>query len=255
MQNISLKRYSRSGTYLFLAGRRRPRIAQEVQWYYESIEASECQDHPQEDESGSVALVKRSLEGDEQAFAQIVERYGNLLLRTAYLIVNDEETAKDVVQDTFILAWKKLPTLREPAFLRAWLLKITVNEAVSFRRQFVRHTKAIREIVAQSWITTSITLADFQRGQVEETLDIKKAIDLLPTNQRILIVLVYYHHMSMAEISLSLGVAENTLRKRLQSALGKLSRVLSTPEIKSPDAELATSYFHPQRTVNKGDIS
>lgn len=51
-------------------------------------------------------LVARCLHGDEQAFAHIVEQYGDVLFRTAYLLVHDEEAAKDVVQDALLLAWK-----------------------------------------------------------------------------------------------------------------------------------------------------
>ena len=171
-------------------------------------------------------LVARCLAGDERAFAMIADQYGNLLLRTAYLLVHDEEAAKDIVQDSLVLAWKNMEKLREPAFLRAWLLKIVVNQSVSLKRQWVRKAALLREQFTQTSIDDAIQSADFARGRLEDRLDVERAIALLPLNQRVVLVLFYYHRMTMPEIAGMLGVAENTLRKRLQAALEKTRRAL-----------------------------
>lgn len=171
-------------------------------------------------------LVARCLAGDEEAFTIIADYYGGLLLRTAYLLVHDEEAAKDVVQDTLLLAWKNMDKLREPDFLRAWLLKIVVNQSISLKRQWARRAALLREQLLSNYIEQSIQIADFQRGRIEETLDVLRAIERLPMNQRVVLVLFYYHRMTMPEIASMLGVAENTLRKRLQTALEKVRRVL-----------------------------
>lgn len=171
-------------------------------------------------------LVARCLVGDERAFAMIADHYGNVLLRTAYLLVQDEEAAKDVVQDSLLLAWKNMAKLREPAFLRAWLLKIVVNQSVSLKRQWARKAALLREQFTQTLIDDSIQSADFARGRLEDRLDVEQAIAQLPLNQRVVLVLFYYHRMTMPEIAAMLGVAENTLRKRLQAALEKTRRAL-----------------------------
>ncbi len=171
-------------------------------------------------------LVARCLRGDERAFAMIADQYGNLLLRTAYLLVQDEEAAKDIVQDSLILAWKNMAKLREPAFLRAWLLKIVVNQSVSLKRQWARKAALLRERFIQTAIDDSIQSADFARGRLEDRLDVEQAIAHLPLDQRVVLVLFYYHRMTMPEIATMLGVAENTLRKRLQAALEKTRRAL-----------------------------
>lgn len=171
-------------------------------------------------------LIARSIAGDEQAFALIANHYGNLLLRTAYLLVRDEEAAKDIVQDSLLLAWKHMATLREPAFLRAWLLKIVINQSTSLKRQWVRKTALLKEQFAQQAIEIAVQQSDFQRGRVEDHLDIERAIEQLPINQRTVLVLFYYHRMTIPEIATMLNTSENTLRKRLQAALSKLRRVL-----------------------------
>ena len=170
--------------------------------------------------------MARCWRGDESAFAMIADQYGNLLLRTAYLLVHDEEAAKDIVQDLLFLAWKNMAKLREPAFLRAWLLKIVVNQSVSLKRQWARKAALLREQFIQTSIDDSIQSADFARGRLEDRLDVEQAIAQLPLNQRVVLVLFYYHRMTMPEIATMLGVAENTLRKRLQAALEKTRRAL-----------------------------
>ena len=173
-------------------------------------------------------LIARSIAGDEQSFALIAAHYGNLLLRTAYLLVRDEEAAKDIVQDSLLLAWKHMATLREPSFLRAWLLKIVINQSTSLKRQWARKTALLKEQFAQQAIEIAMQQSDFQRGRVEDHLDIERAIEQLPLNQRTVLVLFYYHRMTIPEIATLLNISENTLRKRLQAALGKLRRVLQT---------------------------
>ena len=172
-------------------------------------------------------LVERCLQGDESAFALIVDQFGALLMRTAYLLVQDEETAKDIVQDSFFLAWKNIEQLREPALLRAWLLRIVVNQATSLKRQWARRSALLRQQLSQQWVDQEIRSADLQRGLIEERLDAWQALQQLPLNQRVVVVLFYYHRMTMPEIARLLSVSENTLRKRLQSALEKMRKTLS----------------------------
>ncbi|MBA2284495.1 MAG: RNA polymerase sigma factor [Ktedonobacteraceae bacterium] len=172
-------------------------------------------------------LVARCLQGNEQAFALLVEQYGNLLLRTAYLLVQDEESAKDVVQDALLLAWKNMHQLREPTFLRAWLIRIVVNQATTLKRQWARKSTGLRQQFLQHQIEQTIQIADVERGQQESALDTWQAIEQLPLNQRVVLVLFYYHRFTMPEIATMLHVSENTLRKRLQIALEKVRKTLN----------------------------
>ncbi|MGZ3616975.1 MAG: RNA polymerase sigma factor [Ktedonobacteraceae bacterium] len=172
-------------------------------------------------------LVARCILGDEQAFAQIVECYGDVLFRTAFLLVQDEESAKDVVQDALLLAWKNMQQLREPGYLRAWLIRIVVNQATTLKRQWARKSALLRRQLLQRQIDNVIQVADIQRGYIEDALDTWQAIEHLPLNQRTVLVLFYYHRMTMPEIAAMLQVSENTLRKRLQAALEKVRKALN----------------------------
>lgn len=192
------------------------------------------------------ALITRSLAGDEQAFATLAEMHGTLLLRTAYLMTRDEEAAKDIVQESLLLAWKNLEKLREPAFFRTWLLKIVVNQSTSLKRQWARKAALLREQFTQSYVDQITLNADLQKGMLEDRLDVAEAIDRLPVDQRAVVILFYYHRMTMPEIATVLGVAENTLRKRLQIAIGKIRKYLRV-EVHTAKQKLASQDTVPTR--------
>lgn len=196
-----------------------------------------------------ISMVARCLKGDEDAFAQITQRYGNVLLRTAFLLVKDEDVAQDVVQDALFLAWKNMKQLREPAFLRTWLLKIVVNQSMSMKRQWMRKAALLREQITQYDIDSRMREAEFGGGSIEINMDLLHAVNQLPLNQRAIIVLFYYHKMTMPEIATLLGVAENTLRKRLQSALTKIRRVLQASE--QTYTTLVPENIHPHMRIRE----
>ncbi|MBX5458497.1 MAG: RNA polymerase sigma factor [Thermogemmatispora sp.] len=193
-----------------------------------------------QDSSWEKELVARCLAGDEEAFARIVDTYGGLLLRTAYLLIKDEEGAKDLVQETFFLAWKNMATLRDPALLRSWLLKILVNQAISLKRQLARQATLLRERLAGEEQEQLLPKTSLREGRVEDWLDVVAALQRLPVKQRVVLVLFYYHRLTMPEIAAMLGVAENTLRKRLQLALKKMRRLLQIRSQEWPAAQEET---------------
>ena len=177
-------------------------------------------------ESWQEEAIAGSLAGNEQAFARIVDAYGALLLRTAFLLLRDEEMAKDVVQDAFFLAWKHLATLHDPALLRPWLLRIVVNQTMSLKRRLARQAMLLRERLSRPESLVFLKETAFAAARVEDWLDILEALAELPLNQRVVLVLFYYHRLTMPEIAVLLDVAENTLRKRLQAALKNIRRRL-----------------------------
>ncbi len=83
-------------------------------------------------------LVTRAIQGDHVAFGEIVDQFSTLMLRTASMIVGDRDIAEDVVQDALIQAWHHLPDLRQADALRPWLMRIVVNQCISFKRRLAR---------------------------------------------------------------------------------------------------------------------
>ncbi len=171
-------------------------------------------------------LVMRALQGDENAFSDIVNQYSALMLRTATMIVADRDIAEDVVQDAFIQAWHHLADLREAGALRPWLMRIVVNQCISFKRRLTRTTNFVRQALSEQEIDLTAQIADHHKGRLERDWDLAQTIENLPLKQRVVIVLHYYNGMTLPEMAQSLHTSENTLKKRIQAALNNLRHII-----------------------------
>ena len=182
-----------------------------------------------EEEQEKEQLVIRALQGDQQAFSDIVDQYSMLMLRTASMIVGDRDIAEDVVQDALIQAWHHLGDLRKAGALRPWLMRIVVNQCISFKRRLARTTAFMRQTLSEQETDLAAQIADDHKGVMERDWDLAYAIESLPMKQRVAIVLHYYNGMTLPEMATTLNISENTLKKRIQAALTNLRRVLGTP--------------------------
>jgi RNA polymerase sigma-70 factor, ECF subfamily len=184
-------------------------------------------------------LVTRALQGDQEAFGEIVYQYSTLMLRTALMIVGDRDIAEDVVQDSLIQAWNHLADLRKAGALRPWLMRIVVNQCISFKRRLARSAAFMRQALSEQETDIIAQVADVYKGRLERDWDIAHAIESLPIKQRVVIVLHYYNGMTLPEMADALKTSENTLKKRIQAALVNLRHILRTveadEEISRPD--------------------
>lgn len=171
-------------------------------------------------------LVLRAIQGDQAAFGEIVDQYSMLMLRTASMIVGDRDIAEDVVQDALIQAWHHLSDLRKAGALRPWLMRIVVNQCISFKRRLARTSAFMRQALSEQETDLIAQAADDHKGRMERDWDLTKAIESLPLKQRVVIVLHYYNGMTLPEMAHTLQTSENTLKKRIQAALTNLRRAL-----------------------------
>jgi RNA polymerase sigma-70 factor, ECF subfamily len=171
-------------------------------------------------------IVARALQGDHEAFTEIVDQYSTLMLRTASMIVGDRDIAEDVVQDALIQAWNHLADLRRAGALRPWLMRIVVNQCISFKRRLARSAAFMRQALSEQESDLMAQVADDHKGRIERDWDLAQAIEELPKKQRVVIVLHYYNGMTLPEMSQTLSTSENTLKKRIQAALANLRRIL-----------------------------
>ncbi|TMB93136.1 MAG: sigma-70 family RNA polymerase sigma factor, partial [Chloroflexi bacterium] len=86
-------------------------------------------------------LVARATRGDEEAYAELVQRHADIAFRTAYLITGSAADAEDAAQDGFLAAYRALRRFRPGAPLRPWLLRIVANAARNQRRSSRRRAE------------------------------------------------------------------------------------------------------------------
>src|SRR5947207_14027301 len=91
-------------------------------------------------------LVEQAREGDERAFAELVDLDGDRCYAIAYRILRDVQRAQDAVQQAFLLAWRELPRLRDPERFEVWLHRLVVNACYEEFRRYRRWSANVRTL-------------------------------------------------------------------------------------------------------------
>ena len=177
-------------------------------------------------------LISRAQSGDEQAFAQLMRAYYAFVYAIVIGIVNNPDDAEEVVQDTFLNAYRGLAQYEEQTKFRSWLAKIARNRALNWLREQRMDTVSIDE-VSEHTLQTPNTLDD-QLIRDEQRELISRAMETLSQKDRE-IARSYYldgasydelirtHGLSYKAISFRLSRAKQRLAKRLQYLLTGLS--------------------------------
>lgn len=168
------------------------------------------------------ALVAEVLEGDTESFSELVNRYKNLL--TSFIAARVAPTeVEDLAQDTFLRAFRTLPSLRNPAAFSSWLLGIAGHVCVDWHRSRRRlaslEDEHAPEPTGAAMPHRSPTeLPDAQAEQQEAARLLLESLDRLPEPYRVTLVLKHMDGLSCQEIADRLGLALGTVTSRLARA-------------------------------------
>jgi RNA polymerase sigma-70 factor (ECF subfamily) len=157
--------------------------------------------------------------GDEIAFARIVSAHHAEMVRVAYVVCADWDIAEDAAQAALWIAWRKLPSLRDPARLRPWLMSVAANEARAILRRQRRHP-VIELTIATDW--TGAGDPGDEIGQV----DLANALCRLEPEDRALVALRYLAELDSADIGALTGRSASGVRTRLSRLLQRLRKEL-----------------------------
>lgn len=162
-------------------------------------------------------IVKRLRNREEKAYLKIMNLHGNHLLHIAILLVKDHYIAEEVVQDTFVTAFKKIDQLDEAKKLKSWLITITINECRSRMRKW-----SWKNILLHHDSQSETNIVDENGQGPEEALlitwqnaQLHEAIGELPYKYREVITLYYFEELSIKEIIEMINEKENTIKTRL----------------------------------------
>jgi len=170
-------------------------------------------------------LVRRIRRGDDAAFRRVVDTHGPRLYLLAVSMLGNRHDAEDVVQDTFIGAFRGLGGFQGRASLKTWLTRILINNVVKLRRsRRVRKAWPIDEIgeppsEAPAGRTTETSRADMR-------MDMAAIISRLSEEHRAVILLREMQGMTYDEIAAALAVPRGTVESRLFRARQKLRELL-----------------------------
>ena len=161
-----------------------------------------------------------SPKGRQMVFPMIVDQYSQSLYWKIRSIVLTHDDADDVLQNTFLKAWKSLPTFQGKAKLSTWLYRIAINESLDF----LRHQKmaTLSSADADLSVANRLMADDYFDGDKSQAL-LQEAIASLPDVQRTVFTLRYYDEMKYSEMSEVLGTSEGTLKASYHIAVQKIT--------------------------------
>jgi RNA polymerase sigma factor (sigma-70 family) len=167
-------------------------------------------------ENSDPNLVAESLRGDREAFGHIVARYQTLICSLAYNATGNVSQSQDLAQDTFVIAWKQLPELREPGKLRAWLCGILKNRLhKTFRGQKSDPTHAAEPLETAHELASLELQPSEQAITREEEAILWRSIEQIPEIYRESLILFYRERQSIQTVAANLAVTEDAVKQRL----------------------------------------
>jgi RNA polymerase sigma-70 factor (ECF subfamily) len=177
------------------------------------------------------ALLDRYFSGDRKAVSQLIERHSRRVRDYIRMMVKDSDVAEDIFQDTFIKAVRVIDEGRytDNGKFLSWVLRIAHNQVIDyFRAQ--RQNKTVTEAEAGYDVLGTLRFAE---KTVEDRMvahqiecDVRALIELLPAEQREVVLMRYFSCLSFKEIADKTGVSINTALGRMRYALINLRRMI-----------------------------
>ncbi len=173
-------------------------------------------------------LIQRTLEGDQQAFTALVEKYQKQIHALAWQKIGDFHIAQEITQDAFSTAYQKLTTLTHHSRFSGWIYAITSNKCKNWCRK--------KRLAVQSLEQTDpveleeVYYSEYMTQQREEAANkkrraiVQKLLSKLQESDRTIVNLYYIAEMTCEDIGRFLGVSPNTVRSRLYRARNRLKK-------------------------------
>lgn len=180
-------------------------------------------------------IIRLILDGDSEIFRLIVDRYRNMVFRTCIGFIHNKDDADDLTQEIFIQAYQSLGRFRQESSFSTWLYRIAVNASLNRVKRspfslFRQHSERYHGDNEDDRTIISVPDNDDPEKILirrEHQKLVQKALDSLPENQRIAIVLSKYDDLSQKEIADIMGTTEGAVEALLQRAKANLRKKLS----------------------------
>ena len=173
-------------------------------------------------------LIQRVLDGDDTAFSMLVRKYQKSVHALAWRKIGDFHIAEDITQETFLKAYQKLSTLKEPQSFASWLYVIAANHCSTWHRKKRLWTQSLENTSSAALERTTYSgylIAENERVAMETKREVvKKLLAKLQESERTVITLYYLGEMNYEEISRFLGVSVGTVKTRIYRARQRLKK-------------------------------
>jgi len=185
--------------------------------------------HFGEDVSNS-ELVKKSQLGDKSAFEELVKRHQEIVFSLSFKLTGNRELANDVAQEAFIRAWKAIGKFRGDSTFGTWIYRITVNTAWTLRKKAKKHYSLNIEETQEPVVVDEKKDPELVAINSDLSLVLRKALNQIPLEQRIIVELKNIEGRSHKEIADYLDISVTAAKVRLHRAHQKLRNILEEIE-------------------------
>ncbi len=181
-------------------------------------------------------LLKHYQQGDKEAMSQLIERHTKRVRSYIRMLVKDSQLSEDLLQETFIKVVRMVDAGKytESGKFLSWMLRIAHNLVIDHFRQ-LKNNKAINESQAGYDIVGTLRIAE---GSLEDKIvteqihsDLRTLVELLPTEQREVVMLRYFSDMSFKDIAEQTNVSINTALGRMRYALINLRAMIKEKRV------------------------
>jgi len=180
--------------------------------------------------------IQRFLEGNQEAFEQIVRRWERKVYNLAWRMLGNREDAQDIVQETFFSIFKSLRTLRDPGSFPTWLYQIALNHCrIRYRSRssdLIPYSPASDKIQDEGALLSDVPASRHHRDSLEDVDLIRKALLGLSEEHRTAIILKEYLGLSLEELAGVMKCPLSTAKSRLYHGLKEVQHNLMRLGIK-----------------------
>ncbi len=174
-------------------------------------------------------LIAKAISGNRSAWLKLVKRYEKLVFNYALRMVSNPDDAMDLMQDTFLAVFRSLSTFRGDSAFKSWLLKIAHYRCIEFYRKR-KHTVDL-DSVPEAFNEAGEDCPELSVVAGQQGAQVVEAMSELPVNQRAVIEMKFFQHLTFEDIARQLGISTNTVKSRLYAGLGKMKQVLEVANV------------------------
>jgi len=179
-------------------------------------------------------IIKQILQGNRNQYKLLVERFQNMVFRTCMGFLHNKDDADDLTQEVFIQAYQSLSSFKGNSSLSTWIYKITINASLNKLRKSKKNNLFQRfDSLFGSEKNKDFNISVTENPETilinnEHHQWVQKALNSLPENQRIAIVLSKYDDLPQKEIAEIMSTTEGAVEALIQRAKANLREKLST---------------------------
>ncbi len=172
-------------------------------------------------------IVERILKGEKQLYEKLMRKYDQRLFRIGRSIINDEAEVRDIMQNTYLNAYLKLPSLQNRSNFGTWIIKIIVNESLLRKKRKLKQQQTLNKQLGDEMETPLKSLLNKELKTLLE-----RSISELPVKYKLVFVMREIEEMNTIQTMEVLNLSESNVKIRLSRAKEMLREKLTGKELK-----------------------